>query len=489
MKKWQKRVLGVLGLSSLALGLAACGGSDSGKAKAEGPTKIIWYQLGQEPKDFDKVMEKVNEKTKKDLNIEVDMRLIADGDFQQKMGVIINSGEDYDITFVNGSDYANFGSKDAFLNLNDHLDKELKDYVEIMNPGFITGGSIDGNLYALPVNNNLATTEYWTFDKELVDKYNIDVENVSTIDTLEPVLDAFAEANEDSTITPLGQTRTSAYVPFDNIMGGNVPLAVPLEGKTDTIVNLYETEELQSYLGKMHDFYKKGYVIKDAATIANNPFTLEQKTWFAQRQTGGSIGSSKSLLEGIKHSELIMKPLGTAYNTTGYARVAMHAISAGSKKQEEALKLLNYVNTNKEVADLLVFGIEGEHYDRNEDGSITMTNTEGYYQGAWALLNTHLVSKTTPITEETEKLDEESKQFQADATDSPIFGFTFDSSMFRTEIASIQSLMDQYVDSLNSGTVNPEEVVPELNEKLKKAGLDDIKAEAQKQYDEWRANK
>ena len=71
----------------------------------------------------------------------------------------------------------------------------------------------------------------------------------------------------------------------------------------------------------------------------------------------------------------------------------MHAVSASSKHPEAALKLLNYVNTNQEVADLMVYGIEGKHYDRNEDGSITLTNSDDYYQGAWALVNTYLVSK------------------------------------------------------------------------------------------------
>ena len=488
MKRLKRKLVSLLGLSAAVISLAACGNKEKA-ADQEGITKITWYQLGQEPKDFQEVMDKVNEKTKKELGVEIDMRLIADGDYQQKMGVIINSGEDYDICFINGSDYTNFGSKDAFLNLNDHLDKELKDYIKVMNPGFITGGSIDGNLYALPVNNNLATTEYWTFDKDLVDQYGIDVSNVKDIQSLEPVLDSFAKSNEDPSITPLGQTRTSAYVPYDNIAGANLPLAVSLSGDTKTIVNLYETEEMSSYLDTMHTFYQKGYIIKDAATIANNPFTLEQKTWFTQRQTGGEANSTKQMLEGIRHSELLVQPLGKAYNTTGYARVAMHAISAGSKKQTQALELLNYINTNKEVADLLVYGIEGSHYDRNEDGSITLTNTEGYYQGSWALLNCYLTSPTSPITEESEKITKLSQEFQKNATDSPIFGFTFDSSMFRTELASIQSIMEQYVDSLNSGTVDPQKVIPELNDKLKQAGLEKITKEAQEQYDAWRADK
>ena len=134
----------------------------------------------------------------------------------------------------------------------------------------------------------------------------------------------------------------------------------------------------------------------------------------------------------------------------------------------------------------MVYGIEGKHYDRNEDGSITLTNSDDYYQGAWALVNTYLVSKTSPITEESKKLGEESKKFQNEAPMSPILGFSFDVSDFRTEIASVQNIVSQYEVLLSSGTVDPEQYVPELLEKLEKAGLDKIQASAQEQYDEWR---
>lgn len=188
----QKYLIG--GVSVLTLGLLGACGSSNGEANNEtGTTKVTWYQVGEEPKDFDEVMTKVNEKLKEEINVELDMRLIPDGDYQQKLGVMINSGEEYDICFVNGTDYVNYGNKGAFISLNDHLDKELKDYAAELNEGFIEGGAINGETYGLPVNNDIATTEYWTFNKDLVDQYQLDVENVEGVETLAPVLEKFAE--------------------------------------------------------------------------------------------------------------------------------------------------------------------------------------------------------------------------------------------------------------------------------------------------------
>ena len=362
----------------------------------------------------------------------------------------------------------------------------MKDYAAELNEGFIEGGAINGETYGLPVNNDIATTEYWTFNKDLVDQYQLDVENVEGVETLAPVLEKFAEKNTDTNITPIGMTRTSVCIPYDNIIGGGVPLAVAFEGDTQTVVNTYETPEMMTYLKAMHEFYKKGYILKDAATVTTDPFRIDSKNWFLGRNSSGYQPLAQKNLEALAGHGLILKPAGKAFKTTGFARVAMHAVSASSKHPEAALKLLNYVNTNQEVADLMVYGIEGKHYDRNEDGSITLTNSDDYYQGAWALVNTYLVSKTSPITEESKKLEEESKKFQNEAPMSPILGFSFDASDFRTEIASVQNIVSQYEVLLSSGTVDPEQYVPELLEKLEKAGLDKIQASAQEQYDEWR---
>lgn len=489
MKLLKKSVLtGALVLTSAAI-LTACGTQEK-QSSAEGSEKtekVIWYQVGEEPKDFDQVMEKVNEKMKEDIGLELDMRLIPDGDYQQKIGVMINSGEEYDIAFINGSDYVNYGNKDAFLDLMPYLDKELKEATDRLNDGFIKGAAMGDKLNAFPVNNALATTEYWVFNKELVDKYDLNVDNVQTLQDLGPILAEFSEKNDDPSITPIGMTSTSVYAPYDFINGQT--LGVPFEGETDTIVNVYETEEMQNNIKTMHEYYEKGYILKDAATITSNPFPLDGGNWLVRRESGGDETSIKNALVNLAKKDLILKPLNSAYKTTGFARVGMHAVSASSKKQTEALELLNYVNTNKEVADLLVYGIEGQHYDRNEDGSITMTNTKDYYQGAWALLDCYLISSTTPVTEETEKNAEIAKEFQENAPESPILGFSFDSSKFRTEMASISSIMDQYLPSLKTGTMDPEKVLPEMLEKIEKAGNDRIQEEAQRQYEEWLANK
>ncbi|MDO7202914.1 hypothetical protein Q5M85_00135 [Paraclostridium bifermentans] len=59
-----------------------------------------------------------------------------------------------------------------------------------------------------------------------------------------------------------GQT-SYLYMPYDLLLGDNLPFAISLEGDTKKIVNLYEQEDVKKTLNTLRDFYKKDtYILK-----------------------------------------------------------------------------------------------------------------------------------------------------------------------------------------------------------------------------------
>lgn len=48
--------------------------------------------------------------------------------------------------------------------------------------------------------------------------------------------------------------------------------------------------------------------------------------------------------------------------------------------------------------------------------------------------------------------------------------------------------MSQYLDGVNTGTVDPDETLPKLNEALQKAGYEKVLKEMQRQFDEFQAS-
>ena len=58
-----------------------------------------------------------------------------------------------------------------------------------------------------------------------------------------------------------------------------------------------------------------------------------------------------------------------------------------------------------------------------------------------------------------------------------------------TETAAVQSVYDEYRMSLECGVLDPETALPEMNEKMYAAGLQNIIDEKQAQLDEWLESK
>ena len=81
------------------------------------------------------------------------------------------------------------------------------------------------------------------------------------------------------------------------------------------------------------------------------------------------------------------------------------------------------------------------------------------------------------------------KEFNIASVDAPSFGFDFDIEPVSTEVAGFGNVMDEFGKSLFTGSVDPEEYLPKLQEKLEATGIDKVIAEMQKQIDEWKAKK
>ena len=58
-----------------------------------------------------------------------------------------------------------------------------------------------------------------------------------------------------------------------------------------------------------------------------------------------------------------------------------------------------------------------------------------------------------------------------------------------TEVAGFRNVLDEFGKSLYTGSVDPEEYLPQLEKKLEATGIDKVIDEMQKQIDEWKAEK
>ncbi|MBO0994682.1 ABC transporter substrate-binding protein [Bacillus sp. SD088] len=479
MKK--KLVLLLVLLLSVGTVLAACGSSKNESRGGEGekPYEIKWYTIGTPQKDTEKVFEEVNKYTEEKINATVKLTQIDWGDYDQKMQVVISSGEPFDIGFTEGGTYVQDAQKGAFLPLDDLLDEQGKDLKEILEPALLEGARVDGELYGIPSNKETARQSVYTFNKRLVDKYDFDLSKVRNLEDLEPMLKEIKE-NEPN-VTPMATIK--AYLPFDYILGEEMPFGFALEGDRDHVVNPFESDIAMDTFKTMHKYFKAGYLKSDAAT-SKDSWPMDVENWFVRKED--SQPYSDLLWSRSAKYEVVSVPMEDPVTFNNSVTGAIQAISSTSQNPEKAMEFLNLLNTDPYLRNLVDKGIEGVHYEKNDDGKIKdlPARIEKYNMPTYSLGNHFILDLYE--NDPSDKWDK-FKEFNDSAEPAPTLGFHFNSDPVRTEIASISNVSKEFYPALATGSVNPEEYLPKFNQKLKAAGIDKVLDEIQTQFEEWKA--
>lgn len=480
-------------LMALVLVLSACGGKNNNAAEgntgtpadggSEKTVNLIWYTIGTPQKDVDRVMEEVSKYTKEKINATVTMKMIDWGDYQQKMQVNVASGEPMDIIFTSagGFDYVQNARKGAFMVLDDLLEQYGKDLKNTIDPAFLEGSKVDGHNYGIPANKELPQQEVWRFNKQFLDKYNLDIANVRSLESIEPLLKTIKE--NEPTITAFAMDKNYVpYVPYDYIVQ-NLPMAVKLDTTDYKIVNILETQEMKDALTLMRKYYKAGYIAPEAATTGSTSDLMTSGQWFMDRaQTQPSADNLWSQSYGYP---VVSTPASDAIITNTSVQGSIMAISANSEYPEKAMEFLNLLNTDPVLRNMVDSGIEGVHYKKTDDTHYeNLPESKNYDMPSYSLGNNMLLYLNA---NDPDDKWEQFKTFNAAGVDSPILSFNFDSTKVASEMAAVQNVKEQYWSSLMTGTVEPDEFLPKAIEKFKEAGLDKVIAEAQAQLDAWRA--
>ena len=153
------------------------------------------------------------------------------------------------------------------------------------------------------------------------------------------------------------------------------------------------------------------------------------------------------------------------------------------------MELLNLMYTDPTLVNLLSFGIEGENYVvKDEENGII-----GYPDGMTAENKTYDNSlgwtwgnMLIGYTWEGDDPDvhEQMVEFNNSAKRSKALGFTFDPTNVQNQITACSNVASKSTIGIESGSVDPDEMLPKSQQELKDAGIDDIIAEKRRQRDE-----
>ena len=263
-----KKVMAVGMAATMAMGvLAGCGSTKKAETNSDGNevVNLKWYQIGDAQEDMEKVEQKINEYTKDKIGVTIDITQISFGDYNSKMLVATNTGEEFDLVYTCSwaHDFAQNAQKGAFLELNDLLEEEGKEMYESIDKKFWDAATIDGKIYAVPNQKEIGSMPVWVFTKEYVDKYNIPYEDIHSLEDLEPYLKLIKEKEPD--VVPLYLSKDFSAPAYMDLI--QKPIGIEYGDETLPVKNLYETDKMMDTLRTMHKYYKAGYINQDTATV------------------------------------------------------------------------------------------------------------------------------------------------------------------------------------------------------------------------------
>lgn len=494
-KKW-KMLCSLLLISTLLL--SACGGNneknkeneavESSGNKVEEPTEltVAFPLFGSVPQDMGLIQEAVNEVTLKKINAKVELLPINFSSWQQQMNLMLSSDEKLDLIAVVGN-FTQFMSKNQLLPMDKLLNEQGKGILEALDPEYLKAGKVNNVIYAVPTLRDMATSYGISMRKDLVEKYKIDVDKINTLADLEEPLKVIkaGEPNLAPLLPPTFSSVVNSVPTYDNLIDSVGVLMN--HGDNLKVVDLYETEEYAQQLKLVRKWYEEGLILKDATTnkVNENELINSDRGFSTLTVLNPMSYANISTSNGYQR---VVKELIPAVSKSSTITNAMWGVPVTSKVPEKAMEFLNLMYTDKELVNILDWGIEGKHYVVKSDNIIDYppgvdAQNSGYNLNYGWLFGNQFLSYVWNGNDPDiwKKVDE----FNKSAIKSKALGFSFDPTPVKTEYANVGNVISQYFLPLETGSVDPEKMLPQFIEKLKTAGIDKVIEEKQKQLDKW----
>ncbi|NIK70392.1 MULTISPECIES: ABC transporter substrate-binding protein [unclassified Paenibacillus] len=440
------------------------------------------------PKDLQLVEDAINKITEQKIQARVHFMPISGGEWVQQTNLMLTSNEKLDLMFVSGALYNSMVTKEQLVPLDELLDKDGEGIKSAVGD-YLNAAKVNNKIYAIPTVRDMASDYGITMRKDLVDKYNIDTGAVKTLDDLGNVLKTIKDGEGFAPLIPSspGQTYLDNYLFYDRLGDGIGVL--PGYDNGLKVVNLYETQEYKELLTRLRDWYQQGYIMKDSATTKTTPWELIKSNkgfaYFAGMKPGFAEQESQAAGTPLVGVELL-----PAVAMTSTVTGAMWGVPVNTKLEDKAVQFLNLMYSDKDIVNLLDWGIEGTHYvkSQGEENVIEYPSgvdatTTGYNMPLGWMFGNQFLSYVMKGNDPT--VWAKTEEFNKAAKRSKALGFGFDPTPVKTEYAAVSNVITQYEMPLETGSVDPEKVLPEFISKLKAAGIDKIIAEKQKQLDAW----
>lgn len=446
------------------------------------------------PKASEAVMAEVEKKLKADgLEFKIAFSYLPWGEYWNSISMIAASGEDQDLLWNHSSKIGGLASSEVLAPLNSAIEAYGSD-LKANTPEYCWKGvTIGTKIYGIPRTAPVAGGQQFLFvRKDLIKKYAMEIPK-----TFEDVNKYYANVKKNETgMYPTDQDHSewmmrefgAIYFPVGSF--SKWPLYIDVSKEKMEVKIWYENDYFKTICERNRSFYDSGYRPSERGTVTDaDGFFANGKLaslWSSELKPTERVDVLAKKNPSFEFANVLVNPEQDKYIYSAVDNIM--SVYANSKKVNESVAFINWVRKSQENFDLFSYGIKDVNYklsgeQLNFDG-ITADNMYSPPSFAWS---------DSRFTRYSDKLDPayvtQLKTWDKDAKISPLNGFIANFKDIQVEIAQVQAVEGEYVDDLTYGTTVYKDVFTEFDKKLKDAGIEVVRAEIQKQVDEFIANK
>lgn len=517
VKKWL-----ALGLAAvMMLGTVACGGNTdvadqpandgevSTTDETKDPVTLEWWYRGN---GVQVDTEAVNEAFNKQLqtypgleHVTVHFNCYLPAEYANAVVLAQSSDTQIDILNTVNLNFAQEIENGTYLAIDDLL-AEHEDLKNELPDWLWEYGKKDGSTYMVPNYQRAANQIYFMTPKAYADAYDLEkirevVSDPAKTPTeiaavLEEYLLAVREATgENKHLYPLASNYTWTYGlgnRYDAISGSFVKYE-----DSDNVEFIYTTDEAKEAYGITADWFSKGYIAEDIITVGSGEYSHTHMTdaeggiYTIQNGAGTEEEVAKQFTDSWGF-EVEVIALHDNYMIPGSWGAGGNGITASCEHPEEAIRFLEVLNTEPELYNIVVYGLEGTHYEKIDDTHIKTLEYDGTQAGSdasygamkWVMGNTMNAYLNQGCNERENEIAEEISS-SPDTVVSKLQGFYPELDSISSKLDQVTSIVTEYGETLSFGVMGSkwEATYDEFVKKLDAAGYDEIIAELQTQLD------
>lgn len=458
--------------------------------------KLTFYFEAQDRKIVREVLDAVEKKTLGKLNVKLDFKYFWDYPevYLNNVRSIVAAGQPCD-AFYYSSDIpktlAALASEGDIKDLTDIFRKNAPNYYSLLSEEEKRSASVNGRIYAIPHYTNYAQIQSVLVRDDLMKKYSIP--EIKNYEDYEVYLKAVKENEKGVTPMVVKDTtiglfaRANGYVVLDYQQG----LVYKWDDPEMKIMAWEQTPEFKSGIEKINSWYNKDYLNKGTPIWNLDSTAIGSGKWASVISGYSDESSYNSALKnsGISWTYKAYPLYPDKPSERNSPMNGAICVAGKSNNAERVLMFINWLQSDQENYDSLMYGIKGKTYTLNDnlfripDG--VMEEDKCYnWEWRWSFQNVKLEHYGS--AEEKEASERYYDKVKTLSKYAPHIGFVPDYTSVK-DITNRRATSFYTLDqSIYTGQFKQEDVDKYIQDQ-KDSGIENLVKEVQKQLDAWKA--